>query len=142
MAAHPKPLHVEPANYLQGGGVIGWLTTVDQFISARAYNELFTMHGTSMLFLAVMPLLLGTFANFMLPLQIGARDVAFPRINALSFWVSLMGAILLHLGWFFGGLPDAGWFGYANLTERMYSPGLPLDFWTLGLIVAGASTIL
>ncbi len=177
MAAHPKPLHVEPANYLQGGGVIGWLTTVDHkriavlygvsallflglggleamairiqlwapgehFISARAYNELFTMHGTSMLFLAVMPLLLGTFANFMLPLQIGARDVAFPRINALSFWVSLMGAILLHLGWFFGGLPDAGWFGYANLTERMYSPGLPLDFWTLGLIVAGASTIL
>ena len=177
MAAQPKPLHVESTNYLRGGGVLGWLTTVDHkriavmygvaaliflalggleamfiriqlwapgenFVSARTYNELFTMHGTSMLFLAVMPLLLGTFANFMLPLQIGARDVAFPRINALSFWVSLMAAILLHLGWFFGGLPNAGWFGYANLTERMYSPGLPLDFWTVGLIISGASTIL
>jgi cytochrome c oxidase subunit 1 len=177
MAAQPKPIHVEPTNYLLGGGVIGWLTTVDHkriavlygsaalvflalggleamfiriqlwapgehFLSARTYNELFTMHGTSMLFLAVMPLLLGTFANFMLPLQIGARDVAFPRINALSFWVSLMAAIILHLGWFFGGLPNAGWFGYANLTERMYSPGLPLDFWTVGLIVSGASTIM
>jgi len=177
MAAQPKAIHVEPTNYLLGGGVIGWLTTVDHkriavlygsaalvflalggleamfiriqlwapgehFLSARTYNELFTMHGTSMLFLAVMPLLLGTFANFMLPLQIGARDVAFPRINALSFWVSLMAAIILHLGWFFGGLPNAGWFGYANLTERMYSPGLPLDFWTVGLIVSGASTIM
>ncbi|HTR60733.1 MAG TPA: cytochrome c oxidase subunit I [Candidatus Binataceae bacterium] len=177
MAAQPKSIHVESANYLRGGGLLGWLTTVDHkriavlygvaalfflalggleamfiriqlwapgehFVSARTYNELFTMHGTSMLFLAVMPLLLGTFANFMLPLQIGARDVAFPRINALSFWVSLMAAIILHLGWFFGGLPNAGWFGYANLTERMYSPGLPLDFWTVGLIVSGASTIL
>jgi len=177
MAAQPKPLPTEPQNYLQGGGLIGWLTTIDHkrvavlyavasfvfmavggleamlirmqlwspdnhLISAALYNQLFTMHGTTMIFLVVMPLEVGFFANFVLPLQIGARDVAFPRINALSFWVFLVGAIFLHLGWLWGGLPDAGWFGYANLTERYFSPGLNLDFWVVGLLILGTSTVL
>ena len=75
-------------------------------------------------------------------MQIGARDVAFPRLNALSFWIFLTGAVLLHLSWLWGGLPDAGWFGYANLTERYFSPGTKLDFWVIGLLILGISTIL
>ena len=99
------------------------------------------MHGTTMIFLVVMPLGLGFFANFFIPLQIGARDVAFPRLNALSFWIFLFGAIFLHLGWLAQrGLPDAGWFGYANLTERYYSPGCNIDFWDVGAAHLGVST--
>src|SRR5271155_490624 len=98
------------------------------FLSANVYNQMFTMHGTTMIFMVVMPLELGFFANFLIPLQIGARDVAFPRLNALSFWVFLFGAITLNLGWLFGQAPNGGWFGYANLTERYYAPGLNLDF--------------
>ena len=112
------------------------------FLSAAVYNQLFTMHGTTMIFLVVMPLALGLFANFAVPLLIGARDVAFPRINALSFWLFLFGALLLHASFFFHGAPDAGWFGYANLTERYYSPGTPLDFWVVSLLVLGISTLL
>ncbi|MGH7814838.1 MAG: cytochrome c oxidase subunit I [Candidatus Binataceae bacterium] len=114
----------------------------NHFVSAATYNMLFTMHGTTMIFLVVMPLLLGAFGNFMIPLHIGARDVAFPRVNALSFWLFLTGGIVMHLGWFRGGLPDAGWFGYANLTERYFSPGLAIDWWVLGLLILGLSTIL
>ena len=109
----------------------------NHFISASVYNEIFTMHGTTMIFLVLMPLEVGFLANFVMPLQIGARDVAFPRLNALSFWIFLCGAIFLHLGWLWGGLPDAGWFGYANLTERYFSPGLNLDFWVVGLLTLG-----
>ncbi|HXN86199.1 MAG TPA: cytochrome c oxidase subunit I [Candidatus Binataceae bacterium] len=116
----------------------------NNFLSAAAYNELFTMHGTTMIFLVVMPLLLGFFANFLIPLMIGARDVAFPRLNALSFWIFLFSGIFLHLGFFWhnGGLPNAGWFGYANLTERAYSPGLHIDFWDIGLIISGVATVM
>jgi cytochrome c oxidase subunit I len=134
--------------FLALGGIEAMLMRIqlwspnNHFLSASTYNQMFTMHGITMLFLVVMPLLISTYANFMLPLMLGARDVAFPRLNALSFWTALAGGITLHLGWFCGGLPDAGWFSYANLTERMYSPGLPLDFWTVGLIVAGVATIL
>ena len=81
----------------------------NDFISAATYNQLFTMHGTTMIFLAVMPLS-GAFFNLLVPLMIGARDVAFPRLNAFSYWVLLFGAILINLGWFYGGAPDAGWF--------------------------------
>ncbi|HLK10941.1 MAG TPA: cytochrome c oxidase subunit I [Candidatus Binatia bacterium] len=112
------------------------------FLGAAQYNALFTMHGTTMIFLVVMPLELGLFANFAVPLLIGARDVAFPRLNALSYWVFLAGALLLHASFLFGGAPDAGWFGYANLTERLYSPGTPLDFWVVGLLILGASTLM
>jgi cytochrome c oxidase subunit I len=112
------------------------------FLAAGTYNELFTMHGTTMIFLVVMPLGLGLFANFTIPLLIGARDVAFPRINALSYWLFLLGALFLHASFFFHGLPNAGWFGYANLTERYFSPASNLDFWVIGLLVLGISSVL
>ena len=85
-------------------------------ISADLYNQLFTMHGTTMVFLALMPLS-SAFFNFLIPLQVGARDVAFPRLNAFSFWVFLFGGLLLNASFLFGGAPDGGWFGYANLTS-------------------------
>src|SRR5215813_969799 len=112
------------------------------FLAASTYNELFTMHGTTMIFLVVMPLGIGFFGNFALPLLIGARDVAFPRLNALSYWLFLFGALFLHASFFFEGAPDAGWFAYANLTERYFSPGTNMDFWVVGLLVLGISTLL
>ena len=112
------------------------------FLSADMYNQMFTMHGTTMIFMVIMPIELGFFANFMIPLEIGARDVAFPRINALSFWVFLSGALFMNMGWFGSVLPDAGWFGYANLTERPYSSGINIDLWDIGLLILGISTLL
>src|SRR5713226_5372475 len=84
-------------------------------ISADLYNSLFTMHGTTMIFLVIMPMG-AAFFNFMVPLMIGARDVAFPRLNALSYWIYLFGALLINFGWFVNAAPNDGWFGYANLT--------------------------
>ena len=92
------------------------------FLPPDTYNQLFTMHGTTMIFLAIMPLS-AMFFNFMIPLQIGARDVAFPRLNAFSYWVFLLGGLFLNSSCLFGAAPDQGWFGYANLTSRQYSPG-------------------
>ncbi len=109
-------------------------------ISAQFYNELFTMHGTTMIFLAVMPLT-AAFFNYMVPLMIGARDVAFPRLNAFSYWVFLFGGILLNASFFLGGAPDAGWFGYANLTSTSFSQGPGIDFWAIGLQVLGVASI-
>ncbi|HEX4208819.1 MAG TPA: cbb3-type cytochrome c oxidase subunit I, partial [Candidatus Binataceae bacterium] len=106
------------------------------------YNQIFTMHGLTMIFLVLMPLETGFFGNFLIPLQIGARDVAFPRLNALSYWVFLFGAISLNLGWLFGQAPNGGWFGYANLTERYYAPGLNIDFYDIGLLVLGVSSVM
>ncbi len=110
-------------------------------IGPQAYNELFTMHGTTMIFLAVMPLSTA-FINFAVPLLIGARDVAFPRLNALSYWLFLAGGLLLNFGWLLGTAPDAGWFGYANLTSKQFSPGPHLDFWILAIQMLGVSSIL
>ncbi len=110
------------------------------FVSPDFYNQLFTMHGTTMIFLAVMPLS-ASFFNFIVPLQIGARDVAFPRLNAFSYWVFLLGGILLNLSFFLGGAPDTGWFGYSNLTSRQYSPGHGVDFWAVGLQILGVSSL-
>ncbi len=118
-------------------------------VSAETFNQLFTMHGTTMIFLALMPLT-ASFFNYMVPLQIGARDVAFPRLNAFSYWVFVLGAVLMNASWFAGPLfhagrltvaPDAGWFGYANLTSRQYSPGPNIDFWLLGLQILGVSSL-
>lgn len=109
-------------------------------ISADLYNQLFTMHGTTMIFLALMPLV-AAFFNFVVPLQIGARDVAFPRLNAFSFWTFLAGALFLNASFVFGGAPDAGWFGYANLTSTQFSPGMRIDFWVLGLQMLGVSSL-
>ncbi|HVO24036.1 MAG TPA: cbb3-type cytochrome c oxidase subunit I, partial [Candidatus Margulisiibacteriota bacterium] len=112
------------------------------FLTAATYNALFTMHGTTMIFLVVMPLEIGFFSNFALPLLIGARDVAFPRLNALSYWLFLFGALFLHASFFFNGAPNAGWFAYANLTERYFSPGTNMDFWVVALLILGVSTLL
>jgi len=118
-------------------------------VSAETYNQLFTMHGTTMIFLALMPLT-ASFFNYIVPLQIGARDVAFPRLNAFSYWVFLLGGLLMNASWVAGPLfhagqlnvaPDAGWFGYANLTSRQYSPGPNIDFWLFGLQILGVSSL-
>jgi cytochrome c oxidase subunit 1 len=109
-------------------------------IDPDLYNQLFTMHGTTMVFLAIMPLS-AAFFNFIVPLQIGARDVAFPRLNAFSFWLFFLGALFMNASFLFGGAPDAGWFGYANLTSTQYSPGMRIDFWVIGLMVLGVSSI-
>src|SRR6185436_11822362 len=111
-----------------------------QLLSAQRYNELFTMHGTSMVFLAVMPLS-AAFFNYLIPLMIGARDVAFPRLNAFSYWVFLLGGLFLNASWLFGAAPDQGWYGYANLTSRQFSPGHNVDFWMLGLQILGISSL-
>src|SRR4026208_2287401 len=95
-------------------------------VSAQTFNELFTMHGTTMVFLAIMPLS-AAFFNFMIPLMIGATDVAFPRLNAFSYWVFLLGALFLNLGWIHGGAPDRGCFAYGNLTQKQFSPGMRVD---------------
>jgi cytochrome c oxidase subunit 1 len=110
------------------------------FLSPDTYNQMFTMHGTTMIFLAIMPLS-AMFFNFMIPLQIGARDVAFPRLNAFSYWVFLLGGLFLNSSWLFGAAPDGGWFGYANLTSKQYSPGLNIDFWMIGLQILGIASL-
>jgi cytochrome c oxidase subunit 1 len=110
------------------------------FLSPETYNQLFTMHGTTMIFLGIMPLS-AAFFNFMIPLQIGARDVAFPRLNAFSYWVFLAGGLFLNASWIVGAAPDTGWFGYANLTSRQFSPGMHVDFWMLGLQILGIASL-
>ncbi|KYG89382.1 cytochrome c oxidase subunit I [Metasolibacillus sp. FSL H7-0170] len=109
------------------------------FMSAGTFNELLTMHGTTMLFLAATPLLFA-FMNAIVPLQIGARDVAFPFLNSLGFWLFFLGAVFLHLSFFLGGAPDAGWTSYASLS--LYSPGHGIDFYILGLQISGAGTLI
>ena len=109
-------------------------------VDADTYNQLFTMHGTTMVFLAIMPLS-AAFFNFLIPLQIGARDVAFPRLNAFSYWVYLLGGIFITLPILFHVAPDGGWFGYTPLTTAQYSPGLNIDFWVLGLQILGISSL-
>jgi cytochrome c oxidase subunit 1 len=110
-------------------------------VGASTFNALFTLHGTTMVFLAIMPMS-SAFFNYMVPLMIGARDVAFPRLNALSYWVFLAGGLLLHASILVGTPPDAGWFGYANLTSRQFSPSAGVDFWMLSLQVLGASSMM
>jgi cytochrome c oxidase subunit 1 len=117
------------------------LATPDaKLVSPEFYNQLFTMHGTTMIFLGVMPLS-AMFFNFFIPLQIGARDVAFPRLNAFSYWVFLLGGIFMNLSFLFNAAPNAGWFGYANLTSTQFSPGLNTDFWFIGLQILGVASI-
>src|SRR5262249_15234634 len=101
---------------------------------------LFTMHGTTMVFFVGMPILIGM-ANYVVPLQIGTRDMAFPRLNALGFWATLFGGLLVYFSFFTGAAPNFGWFAYSPLTERTFARGPAADFWALGLIVAGVGTI-
>lgn len=111
----------------------------NDFLTAGLYNEMITMHGTTMIFLAAMPLLLGLM-NAIMPLQIGARDVAFPFLNSLGFWLFLFGGVLLNCSWFLGGAPDAGWTSYAPLSIQ--SPGHGVDFYIMGLQISGAGTLI
>ena len=110
------------------------------FLSPQMFNQLFTMHGTTMVFLVGMPVFSG-FANYLVPLMIGARDVAFPRLNAMSFWMLPFAGGLLYFSFLTGSAPDAGWFAYAPLSTKAYSSLPGLDYWVLGLIVAGIGSI-
>ena len=119
----------------------------NDFVSPQVFNQMFTMHGTTMIFFAAMPLVFG-FANYLVPLMIGARDMAFPRLNAFSFWLTALGGILLYFSviggyglYGAGNAPDVGWFAYAPLTARTFSPGHSTDFWTLSLLVSGFGSI-
>ena len=119
----------------------------NRVLSAQVFNRFFTMHGTTMVFLVGMPFLFG-FANYIVPLQIGARDMAFPRLNAFSFWLTAFGGLLLYYSFLggaglygIGSAPDVGWFAYAPLTARSFSPGHATDYWALALIVSGFGTL-
>jgi cytochrome c oxidase subunit 1 len=119
----------------------------NHFISAEVFNRMFTMHGTTMVFFVGMPILFG-FGNYLVPLMIGARDMAFPRLNAFSFWISAFGGLLLYFS-FIGGdglygagtAPDVGWFAYAPLTARLFSPGHSTDYWILGVFLSGIGSV-
>ena len=116
-------------------------------VDPDTYNRLFTMHGTTMVFLVGMPFIAG-FANYLIPLMIGARDMAFPRLNAFGFWIFFFGALLLYFSYIGGGglggsgsAPDVGWFAYAPLTERAFSRGHATDYWILGILISGIGSI-
>ena len=116
----------------------------EQFFDAEQFNQLFTMHGTAMIFLFVIPMLAG-FGNYLIPLQIGALDMAFPRVNALSFWLLPLGGITIFAGYLTGGAADAGWTQYPPLSEGIGSPNpssLGVDLWIVGLLLVGTSSIL
>ncbi len=109
-------------------------------LSAQTYNQVFTMHAVTMIFMAVMPMF-AAFANYLMPIMVGARDVAFPRLNAFSFWIFLAGAIFTNSSWFLGGAPNAGWFAYANITGNAFNPGPGMDFYALGVQLMGVGTL-
>src|SRR5262245_34432236 len=119
----------------------------NDFVSPQVFNQMFTMHGTTMIFFFAMPILFG-FGNYLVPLMIGARDMAFPRLNAFSFWLSTLAGFLLYFS-FLGGpglygagsAPDAGWWAYAPLTARAFSPGSSNDYWTIAVLVSGFGSI-
>jgi len=119
----------------------------NNFVSPQVFNRMFTMHGTTMIFFVAMPILFG-FANYLVPLMIGARDMAFPRLNAFSFWLTALGGLLLYFS-FLGGnglygagtAPDVGWWAYAPLAAKAFSPGHSSDYWTISLLVSGFGSI-
>jgi cytochrome c oxidase subunit 1 len=119
----------------------------NDFVSPQVFNRMFTMHGTTMIFFAAMPLVFG-FANYFIPLMIGARDMAFPRLNAFGFWMTAFGSIFLYFSFLgangvygAGTAPDVGWWAYSPLTSRTFSPGHSTDYWTLALLVSGFGSI-
>ena len=132
--------------FLVIGGVeallIRWQLVVahNDFLAPDVFNQLFTMHGTTMVFFMGMPILIGM-GNYLIPLMIGARDMAFPRLNALGLWVTLLGGILVYSSFATGGAPAIGWFAYAPLTERTFARSAATDLWALGLVVSGIGTI-
>src|SRR5271167_314031 len=119
----------------------------NHLVSPAMFNRMFTMHGTTMIFFAAMPIVFG-FANYLTPLMVGARDMAFPRLNAWSFWMSALGGIILYFS-FVGGsglygagtAPDVGWFAYAPLTSPAFSVGHSTDYWIIGILVSGFGSV-
>src|SRR5215813_3573925 len=109
-------------------------------LAPDTYNWMFTMHGTTMIFLVAMPVLFGIM-NYILPLQIGARDMAFPRLNALGVWLVPFGGILMHFSFLAGGAPNVGWFAYTPLSEAPYSSQLGVDYWAISLLVLGIGSV-
>jgi cytochrome c oxidase subunit I+III len=109
-------------------------------LGPNGFNEAMTMHGVTMIFLFVVPISIGAFGNYLVPMMIGARDMAFPRLNAFSFWVFLAAGIFMYVGVFSGNAPTAGWFDYVPLAENTFSPGPGIDFYALGLIFTGVSS--
>src|ERR1700723_3310451 len=119
----------------------------NHFLSPQVYNRFFPMHGTTMVFLVGMTIIFG-FGNYLVPLMIGARDMAFPRLNAFSFWVTAFGGLLMYFSYFggsglyaAGSAPDVGWFAYAPLTSKVFSPGHSTDYWTLAVFLSGVGSI-
>ena len=140
--------------YLLAGGlffIVGGLEAIliriqlikpqNNFVGADTFNELITMHGTTMIFLAAMPLLFALM-NAVVPLQIGARDVAFPFLNSLGFWTFFFGGVMLNVSWFTGHVPDAGWTSYVPLAGPTYSSNHGIDYYVIGLQIAGIGTLL
>jgi cytochrome c oxidase subunit I len=111
----------------------------EHLMTPELFNQLFTMHGVTMIFLFASPILSG-FSNYLWPLMIGSRDMAFPRLNAVSYWIFLASGIFLYSSFLVGQAPDGGWFAYVPMTERQFSPGLNLDFYTIGLLLLTVST--
>jgi cytochrome c oxidase subunit I+III len=109
-------------------------------LSPQAYNEMFTLHGVTMIFLFVIPISIGAFGNYLLPLMVGARDMAFPRLNALSYWIYLASGLFVYAGLAVGQAPDAGWFNYVPLASQQFSPSRGIDFYALGLIFNSISS--
>jgi cytochrome c oxidase subunit 1 len=133
--------------FFAAGGILALLMRAqlaqadESFITRERYNELFTIHGTTMIFLVVVPIFAG-FANYLVPLMIGARDVAFPRLNALSYWLFLFGGVTLYLSFFAsGGASKSGWYGYPPLSENLFSPGNGQDLWILSLHLLSLSSL-
>src|SRR5207253_1373026 len=119
----------------------------NNFVSPQVFNRMFTLHGTTMIFFVIMPFMFG-FANYLVPLMIGARDMAFPRLNAFSFWLTALGGNLLYFSivggsglYGAGSAPDVGWWAYAPLTSRAFSPGHSADYWTIAVLVSGVGSI-
>jgi len=129
------------------GGIMALLVRIqlaepqNKFLTPDQYNQIMTMHGTTMIFLWVIPVLAG-FGNYIVPLMIGARDMAFPRINAFSYWLIPAGGMVMYSGFLFGGTGAAGWTGYVPLTEKAYSPQVGQDLWIIGLHLLGVSSML
>jgi len=116
-------------------------TPNETFMTKNSYNEALTMHGTTMIFLVVVPIMAG-FGNYLVPLMIGARDMAFPRLNALSYWLFLLGGIVLWSSWFAtGGTAKAGWWSYPTLSEAQFSPGHGQDYWILSIHILTLSSL-
>src|ERR1700692_3036383 len=119
----------------------------NDFVSPEVFNRMFTMHGTTMIFFMAMPIVFG-FANYLVPLMIGARDMAFPRLNAWSFWMTAFGGLLLYFSllggdglYGAGSAPDVGWWAYAPLTSPAFSKGHSTDYWTIAVLISGFGSV-